>query len=177
MSISTLPLDSERWDTLDSSVGGNGRFTAQLLTSVVNGEFSGLDELSHQICHQLSVGSVAYAAVPHLVIIASNIPTSVRIQVLAIIGLVVASQHVFSTDASVIPEDLQENFGRAIPQTLSLALRTIENDTIGHGEITTLLGVVASIKRQHNLALHLLLHGGSDHELSCPQCGEYISWK
>jgi hypothetical protein len=27
------------------------------------------------------------------------------------------------------------------------------------------------------LAIHLFLHGGSDDDLNCPECGEYIRWR
>jgi hypothetical protein len=45
------------------------------------------------------------------------------------------------------------------------------------GEVLELLGVVAAFQGNCDLAIHLFLHGGSDYDLQCPECGEYIRWR
>jgi hypothetical protein len=37
--------------------------------------------------------------------------------------------------------------------------------------------VVAALQGHCDLAIHLFLHGGSDYDLHCPECGEYIRWR
>jgi hypothetical protein len=45
------------------------------------------------------------------------------------------------------------------------------------GEVVELLGVVAALQGNCDLAIHLFLHGGTDCDLHCPECGEYIRWR
>jgi hypothetical protein len=173
-----LPLQSSRWAQLESSVGGDGTLAAELLTSAKAGDISALAELQHQACHQFSVGEVAYAIVPHLVELASAFESEseARVQALTIIGCVAAGAAAFASEASSPPSDLHEEYYEALRSALPLALAALESETLSPGQVTNLLGVVAVLKRRVNLALHLLLHGGSDGELSCPECGEYIAW-
>jgi hypothetical protein len=90
-----LDLDSPAWGNLRASGGGRGARTAALLQRFRDGDDSELDELYHQVCHQNSVGEVAYPAVPHLVAMAANAPPPMRDRLIAVVGSVVASMSVF----------------------------------------------------------------------------------
>lgn len=168
-----LPLDSERWAQLRSSVDADGTLAAQLLASA-RSDPSALDELHEQTCHQLSVGEVAYAVVPHLVSLASAVDLEARIRALAIVGCVAAGAAAFPRATPPIPPDLQQDYRESLKAALPLALGVLGSESLGPGQVTDLLGTVAALRGHHNLALHLLLHGGSNDDLSCPECGEPI---
>ncbi len=62
-----LDLDSSVWGTILASPGGTGTLAAKLLRQARDGDESAYGELYHQVCHQFTVGAVAYVAVSHLV--------------------------------------------------------------------------------------------------------------
>ena len=171
-----LPLDSERWAQLKSSAGGDGTLAAQLIGSARAGDTAALDELQHQICHQLSVGEVAYAGSPHLIAIARDATLEARVQALVIVGWVAAAAAAFPDQTPSLPDDLRKEYLESLEMALPLALDALQSDSLRPGQVIDLLGVVAALRGRCNLALHLLLHGGSDGELSCPECGDYIAW-
>jgi hypothetical protein len=171
-----LDLDSERWKQLKSSTGGDGTIAARLLASFKAGDLSALEELQHQACHQLSVGDVAYAIAPHLVALAREAACKERVQASVIVGWVAAATAAYPSEAPPLPEDLRKDYEESLRMALTLALGALQSESLRPGQVTDLLGVVAALSGRSNVALHLLLHGGSDGELSCPECGEYIAW-
>ena len=171
-----LALDSKRWMQLKSSAGRDGSLAARLIASVKAGDSAALEELQHQACHQLSVANVAYAVVPHLVDFACDAELEIRVQALVTTGWVAATAAAFPRETPSLPEDLGKEYFESLRMALPLALRALQSDSLRPGQVTDLLGVVAALTGRCNLALHLLLHGGSDGELSCPECGEYIAW-
>src|SRR5262245_10199878 len=67
-------LDSSRWETLRASGGGSGTVARRVLTEIHAGTGSDWPELYHQACHQLTVGEVTYAVVPHAIHLAGRLP-------------------------------------------------------------------------------------------------------
>ena len=172
-----LPLDSPRWTTLNASPGGSGAQAARLLQAIRAGAICEFGELYHQCCHQLTVGEVAYAVIPHVIDVARNLSVRERIAPLGIAGTVAACRMAFPSQAPPIPGDLRADFEGSSQSALQMATEALCERNWRRGEVVELLGVVAAYQGHCDLALHLFLHGGSDHDLSCPECGEYIRYR
>lgn len=171
-----LALDSPRWAKLKASGGGTGALAARLLKAITQGSLGEFAELYHQCCHQLSVGEVAYAATPHLIEIARTLPVRQRVAPLVIVGTVAACRAAFPSEAPAIAKEFHADYEGAAPHALQMATEALSGIGWRRGDVVELMGVVAAFQGHCNLAIHLFLHGGSDHDLSCPECGEYIRW-
>jgi hypothetical protein len=172
-----LSLDSPRWAMLKASPGGSGALTARLLQAIRAGAVSEFGELYHQCCHQLTVGEVAYAAVPHVIDIARGLPVRGQVEPLGIAGTVAACCAAFPSQAPRIPDDLRADYEASARPALLLATAALSQVGWRRGEGVELLGVVAAFQGHCDLAIHLFLHGGSDDDLHCPECGKYIRWR
>jgi hypothetical protein len=172
-----LALDSPRWATLKASAGGSGALAARLLQAIRAGAVSEFGELYHQCCHQLGVGEVAYAAVPHVIDIARGLPVRERVEPLVIAGTVAACCAAFPSETPPIPDDLRADYEASARPAHLMATAALGETVWRRGEVVELLGVVAAFQAHCDLAIHLFLHGGSDYDLSCPECGEYIRWR
>jgi hypothetical protein len=172
-----LALDSPRWATLKASPGGSGALAAQLLGAIRSGAVNEFGELYHQCCHQLTVGEVAYAVAPHVVDIARGIPVRERVEPLGIVGSVAACCAAFPSQAPPIPDDLRAEYEASARPALLMATEALGETGWRRGDVVELLGVVAAFQGHCDLAIHLFLHGGSDNDLHCPECGEYIRWR
>lgn len=172
-----LSLESPRWAALRSSPGGSGASAARLLRDIRSGAGDDFGELYHQCCHQLGVGEVAYAVVPHAIDIARARPVRARVLPLVIAGTVAACCAAFPSQTPPVPDDLRADYDGAAGPALVMAAGAVAEPGWRRGEVVELLGVVAAFQGHCDLAIHLLLHGGSDHDLSCPECGEYIRWR
>jgi hypothetical protein len=166
-----LSLESKRWAELKASPGGNGELALRLLEQARGGDAAAFDELMHQVCHQMTVGEVAYAVVPHLVELARHPVPSDRVGALTIVGWVVASAQL--NRAPAVPADLESAYRDSQQPALVLTLRALEDSSLDRNVVLDLLGVAAALKGNPHLAIHLLLHDGYGN-LSCPECGEYI---
>jgi hypothetical protein len=169
-----LPLNSSRWDELAASSGGSGRMAADLIGQVRAGDQSAYAELSEQLCHQFSVGEVAYAAVPHLVDLAASLGPYERLNPLRIVGAVVAARATYARSAPPIAPDLLDPYTAALSTCFDLTLASLR-ESWSPGELLELIAVLASLKGANELAMHIFGCGGSA-DLSCPQCGEYIKF-
>ncbi len=172
-----IELKKEEWEKLQSSVGGNGLLALELLQKIKNGDISSFDELLHQACHQLTVGEVAYAIVPHLVEIAKNEDSSIKLKALMIIGAVSASIGIksFSYKASKLPAYLESDFAEANQEALKIACDALVLIKYINRDSLELLGVIAALSGHPNSAIQAFT-AGYDSMMSCPECGEYINY-
>ena len=130
-----LPLDLPRWATLKSSTGLTGELAARLLRRIREGKNSSWPELYHQCCHQLGVGEVAYAVVPHAVAIAGDVPLRNRVWPLVIAGTVVACRAAFPSRTPPVPEDLQAAYNACGRPALLFATETLRAEGWRPGEV------------------------------------------
>ncbi len=172
-----LALDSPRWATLRGSSGLTSALAHRLLREIWDGTGSDWAELYHQVCHQVSVGEVAYAVVPHLIEIAARLPIRERLWPLDIAGIVAACCAAFPSRTPPIPEDLRADYEAAARPALLMATAALNEKGWGRGEVVELLGVVAAFQGHCDLAIHLLLNADGHGDLNCPSCGEYIRWR
>jgi hypothetical protein len=162
---------------LRSSPGFSGELARQLLREIRDGTGANWAELYHQACHQFTVGEVAYAIVPQVVEIAGRLPTRERLWPLGIAGTVAACCAAFPSQTPPIPADLRADYEAAARPALRMATAALSEPGWRRGEVIELLAVVAAFQGDCDLAIHLFLHGGSNDDLHCPECGEYIRWR
>jgi hypothetical protein len=120
-----LALDSPRWGTLKSSPGFTGELAARLLREIREGTGSDWAELYHQCCHQLGVGEVAYAVVPHAVAIAGHVPRRDQVWPLVIAGTVAACCAAFPSRTPPVPDDLRLAYEESARSALLLATEAL----------------------------------------------------
>jgi hypothetical protein len=158
-----LALDEPRWSELDHAYGAAGNIPA-LLRALERGEQSAWDEIFSALCHQGTVYTASYAAVPHLVRIGATAPWPDQIMFWSFVGGVAVSQ-----DAAPVPDDLREAYLQALVQAEELTLVCIGpglDDATG----LTLLIALAGIRRLP--AIEEALHWLKDEEIvvTCPRC-------
>lgn len=168
-----LDLDSPLWASIPASCGMSNDLTVELLRQVRAGDDSAYAELYHQVCHQFSVGAVAYLVVPHLVDIACNRPLNRRVWPLTIVGTVAAARSTYSRSAAVLREEWSDEYLKANDVALRLTAEALAQKCWVPAESRELLAALAALHGHNHLAMHLFLSGT---ELSCPECGEYIKF-
>jgi hypothetical protein len=170
-----LELDSPLWADIPASSGMNSALAVTLLRQARAGDDSGYPELYHQLCHQFTVGEVAYVAVPHLVDIARGIDVRRRVWPLSIIGTVEAARNSYRESAPPIREQWRAEYLAANVEALALTADALGRDGWPPSDSQELLATLAALHGHTNLAMHLFLQGGVT-KLSCPMCGEYIEF-
>lgn len=168
-----IDLDSPAWGSIPASPGGTGTLAARLLREARDGDESAYGELYHQVCHQFSVGAVAYVAVPHLVQIARDADSRRRALPLSIVGTVAAARAARPRSAAPLREEWQAEYLAANTEALRLAAESLRGAGLEAADAQELIATVAALHGLTDLAMHLFLQGGRT-ELSCPVCGEVI---
>lgn len=170
-----LDLDSPRWGDIPSSPGGTGLLAAQLLRQIRGGDDSACGELFEQVCHQFSVGAVAYVVVPHLVEIASTRPPGDRVRPLAIVGSVAAARLADPRNSAPLPSEWSAEYEAANEAARDLTVDALRRPGWDPSDSQELIATLAALHGHANLAMHIFLQGGAT-DLSCPECGEYITF-
>ena len=100
--------------------------------------------------------------------------TAFRLEALRIIGSVVAGRDASPTSSPPIPTSLQSDFEAALAEAMGIATKLIATEQLTPGKSMECLAVIAALRKNTNLAMHIFLSGGA--ELSCPTCGEPIDF-
>ena len=113
-----LDLDDPRWSQLQAAYGSASDIPERLhrflrLPTELDGKLNDPDDLLYgELCHQACTAYTAtYAAVPHIVVHAVQLPARNRISLLIFVAFVEAVQ---DFDAPPIPEFLREAYLEAI---------------------------------------------------------------
>jgi hypothetical protein len=149
---------------------------AELLRRVRGGDDSEYGELYHQVCHQFTVGPVAYVAVPHLVEIARVSELKRRVQPLSIVGTVAAALLADPHGSAPLPEEWRAEYAAANNEALRLTADALKQGGWDASDSQELLATLAALHGHGNLAMLLFLQGGVT-ELSCPVCGEQFAFE
>ena len=162
-----LDLESPVWDTISASPGGTGALAAGLIRRARDGDESAYGELYHQVCHQFTVGEVAYVAVPHLVQIARIGGPRQRVQPLSIVGSVAAARLAHPSSAAPLRDEWRADYLAANEQALRLATEALQETGWDPSDSQELLATVAALHGHRDLAMHLFLQWvpGSYHAL------------
>jgi hypothetical protein len=170
-----LDLDSPVWASVPASCDMTSVLTVELLRQVWTGDDTAYAELYNQVCHQFTVGAIAYLAVPHLVEVARERPLKRRIWPLSIVGTVAAARVAYSQSAADLREEWRTEYEAANDAATKLAAEALNHTGWEASESQELLATLAALHGHSNLAIHLFMSGG-DTRLSCPACGEYIEF-
>ena len=167
-----IDLESPQWKTAKASPGGNGALTADLLRQFRDGDDSAFGELYQQVCHQNTVGEVAYLAAPQMVAIARNSLPHRRALMLGIVGSIVASMNSYPRSAAPIPDTLRAEFLASCEDARNLAGESLRQGGLAANDSFQIIGALAAFHGHYPLAL--LMNGGP--QMSCPSCGEPIEF-
>lgn len=167
-----LDLDSPLWANIPASCSMSGGRTPKLIRQIRAGDDRAYDELTQELCHQLTVGEVAYVAVPHLVDIARKEEVRRRVLPLSLIGAVEAARKAHQ-DAPPIRNDWETEYFAANAQARILTAEALALSGWRKQDSHLLLAASAALHGHTELAMFLFLDGGAD-KLSCPVCGEYF---
>lgn len=170
-----LDLDSPIWRTIRSSVGGTGALAADLLRRIRGGDDEPFAELYHQVCHQLTVGPIAYVVVPHLVDIARTARGSRLTWALSTVGTVVATRQAHPRSSPPLPNEWKTEYRSAVEEARRLTADALRQPGWELSNSQELLATLAALHGHADLAIHLFRQGGVT-ELSCPVCGEPITF-
>jgi hypothetical protein len=116
------------------------------------------------LCHQGTVYTATYAALPHVVAIGAQRPAGAQLHFWMFAGAVARSQH-----AAEVPADLREDFEQAVRHAHELVLPWFAPGVDEHDALW-LAAAVAGLRRQSALAL--IVEGITDEELvvACTRC-------
>ncbi len=117
------------------------------------------------LCHQYSVFTASYAAVPHLIRIAQNKERRLQLRFIDLI----ASIHCFRTaeGQDPIPDHIQKDYEFAIEQSLNLCYELIK-ESLNEDDLKGLLGSIATLKNYNKLGA--LIYELQE-ETECQECG------
>lgn len=159
-----IDLRSGRWFQLRQAYGA-ATGVPDLLQQLAAGDEEAVDDLYSTICHQGTVYTASYAAVPHLAKIASTTRgADRRAEILALLGAIVAS-----TDRAEMPADLQADYDATLPVALKLALTTLQ-EPIQPRTAVYLLEVAAALAGRPLPQGALTGFVDENFALECPRC-------
>ena len=163
-----LSLDDARWNQLSHAYGPATDVPDQL-RALERGDdrddATDRDELFWSaLCHQGTVYTATYAAVPHVVAIGAQRPWTEQFHFWMFVGKVAESR-----DAAPVPTDLLDAFEAAVRRASELAPAGFVR-SLDESDATWLAVAVAGLRRQYAIAY--AVEGLCDEELSpvCPQC-------
>lgn len=143
-----LPLDDPRWSTLKNAYGESSGIPKLIRDAEKLPEDSGSDaepyySLWSALCHQGSVYSAPYAALPHLVRIVEQNPNQFRWTLLALVHGIELGRT--TEGAPQIPEALVEPYRQALACVPSIASALLSRD-LTELEIRVVLAACATAK-------------------------------
>ena len=164
-----LDLNSPHWKNLTHAYGSAADIPAlleQLKTAPPqqDGTVEPWYSLWSALCHQYDVYTASYAALPHIVAIASSRPVRERLDHLLLASSIEAFRHF--DDAPPMPGDLQEAYQQGLKQAADLVLECLGLDW-QEAETRHLLGALAVLRHQPRLGLAIM---ELDCETECPNC-------
>lgn len=158
-----IDLNSNIWSNLQHAYG-TAVDIPDMLLRLDKEDSSTLDELFGSICHQGSVYTASFAAVPHLVQSAQIIKSAeFRAQVLILVGSICSSND-FRGRGEKLSAEIQYEYETSLPKALELSVVTLREDINPYTAIY-LLGATASLKGYREMGR--LLVGFADEEFIC----------
>lgn len=170
MNDGRLPLDHPDWALLEHR-GGTGPVpdvdvAAELRRLVADPEDEArFDDLWPWLCSENTTWPSAYAAAPYLVDVAAAGPARCRGNRVAVLGLIA-----LYGDPGECPAPVRAAYEGALARALALAVAALP--LVTDGDLRWVLGAVAALKGQHELAEVLVEMDSVSEE--CPSCGEEV---
>jgi hypothetical protein len=165
-----LELNSPLWKDLEHAYGSAADIPAlleQLKTASPQKKYGTEPWFSlwSALCHQYDVYSASYAALPHIIAIASSRPPRQRIDYLLLASSIEAFRHLH--DAPPIPRGLQEAYVQALKIAPRLILECLELDWQQEEDDRILLGSLAVMQGHPQLGNAIF---DLEMEAECPKC-------
>jgi hypothetical protein len=138
-----LPLNSPRWRSLSQAYGDASdvpRMLQALFRDSADVRSEAWSDIWSSLCHQGSVYTASYAAVPHIVEHATS-NESARAHCLIFVGAVATS-----TDAAAIPWELREEYVAALARAEPLVIAAIEAKPSEEHKLVYLLESLAALR-------------------------------
>jgi hypothetical protein len=168
-----LPLDSPRWQTLTHAYGPASNIPDLLIqlrhtsTNVQRRQI--WRELWSALCHQDTISSASFAAVPHLVDIAATQPIHKRIHYFDLIAMVaVWGRH---SSFTPVPPDLSADYEAALTRAATLVMECLQQPWDEELDYQALLGTLAATQGHPITALNIIDDLTHADEIECPACG------
>jgi hypothetical protein len=165
-----LDLSSSKWDDLHCAYGSGKNIPLLLhkLSSLISTgqlEFEQLfAEISNELCHQSTVGTASFAAVPHLIDLAQKLPFSSQVKFLILAANIEISRN-FDPVIDV-PEFLNTAYRKAHFQAQTMTLDCLKLE-LRRDQLQELLGAYAVFCGETMLGTGIFW---SDEFDSCPKC-------
>ncbi|MFC8846811.1 MULTISPECIES: hypothetical protein [unclassified Micromonospora] len=170
-----LSLDDPRWPDLDHRnwSAGQGSPDAPFVPDELRrlranpADQERFSDLWPYLCSEGTAWPAAYAAVPHLVDIARQLPPAGRDEYLIVVGLVATCSGAYGQTSAGLPDDIADAYRRALPEALTLLAQTLAGAS--HDDVDTryLLSAAAALKGHPELAELL----DDLDTVECPACG------
>lgn len=164
-----IPLNSKRWQHYTHVYGQADDIPALLkqletLQSTDNYRDEPLFTLWSSLCHQYSVYSASYAAVPHIVYFAQGKSPLLQLHFIEL----VASIHCYRPKND-LPEELADSYHHAIKEAHTLCLTLVQYDFTDH-QLQSLLGAIAVLRDSRELGSMIW---EIQEETECEKCGAF----
>lgn len=164
-----LSLTDPKWGELKSNYGSGAR-VAELLSLAKSDAppHAWYDELFQELLHQYTVSETAFAAVPHLVDIASE-REDLRESLLVLVG----GCYTFSQtpEAAPIPAELEAEWHDAARQAIPIMGAFLGKGQASESTLRHLFSSLAAFNGHYAFAALL---EALDIEIECPNCGAFI---
>jgi hypothetical protein len=164
-----LPLDSPKWSELHHVYGQASNIPPllrQLETAAPREKYDSppWGDLWSSLYHQMDVDTASYAAVPHIVSIATTKPIRERVHHISLVGSIEIGRHI--DKAPQIPDFLKEAYFDALKQVPKLVLECLELDWEDY-EYEALFSALVAVrgKAAFGEAISML-----DDAITCPAC-------
>jgi len=163
-----LSLNDGRWSELQSTYG-DGRRVARLLSVAAAGtpKDEWYDDLFQELCHQYTVSEAAYAAMPHLVVLARQSEIARKHLARSHWCLLCSAQ---MPNSRPIPKTWHQS-GIPRPGSHTIVGNSLTEDGISETDLRYLLSSITALHGYHSLAYVI---EGLDTEIECPNCGALI---
>ncbi len=184
-----LALDSHRWCELNHAYGPATDVPA-LIRAIANEPFprysdhpadarnnpTPWDEVYASLCHQYSIYSATYAALPHIVEIAEAGGLEQRVETLLLAGTI----RVNGVADPDIPTDLIGEFEIAMAKVRTWSLATVKSAKLdNHAALPCLLQAFGGLRHPKSVYVRAVEHfyeGDCELEIDyCPNCREYFA--
>lgn len=160
-----ISLQLDEWSTLEHAYG-SASDVPRLLAQLAAGDETASAELTDRLCHQGSVYSASFAAVPHLTEIARTTShLRARMDSLILIGHIVGSR-----DRAPMPPALRAAYDDVQPIALELAIATLQAP-IDPSDAPYLVEATAALAGRTQLGHTITAYLDEDDLwIDCPQC-------
>jgi len=186
-----LPLESPRWKEFRHGASQSAQDIPHLLKQIaaenepsysvdlatMRDNPTAWEQVYGSLCHQYSIYSATYAALPHLVAMAETGSLGLKVNVLLLSGTIAA----FGTLEDVVPEDLLQPFILALSKiekiSLDIVREAVAQNLHDRYPLACLLQAVLALQFGPLLsvrALDSLVENNNELETECPHCQMYL---